>query len=135
MIQIGTFENWNHLKTCHFEIRILNVLGRVKAIYSDSLTLLNQVLASLAVLYKYAHILLFQFVFTKYVFCFRNYDRLIFVVFDIYRQSPIFSLVTKKGILANFMQILIFSILLRHPVAISATIAPNLQKMLLKRNT
>ena len=83
MIQIGTFENWNHLKTCHFEIRILNVLGRVKAIYSDSLTLLNQVLASLAVLYKYAHILLFQFVFTKYVFCFRNYDRLIFVVFDV----------------------------------------------------
>ena len=83
MIQIGTFENWNHLKTCHFEICILNVLGRVKAIYSDSLTLLNQVLASLAVLYKYAHILLFQFVFTKYVFCFRNYDRLIFVVFDV----------------------------------------------------
>ena len=29
---------------------------------------------------KYAHILLFQFVFTKYVFGFRNYDGLTFVV-------------------------------------------------------
>ena len=29
---------------------------------------------------KYARILLFQFVFTKYVFRFRNYDGLIFVV-------------------------------------------------------
>ena len=32
----------------------------------------------------------------------------------IYRQSPIFSSVTKKSILANFMQILIFSIFLKY---------------------
>ena len=38
---------------------------------------------------KYAHILLFQFVFTKYVFGFRNYDGLIFVVFDIIFQNVI----------------------------------------------
>ena len=41
------------------------------------------------------------------------------------RQSPIFSSVTKNPILVNFMQILIFSILLRQPVAISATKPPN----------
>ena len=29
---------------------------------------------------KYAHILLFQFLFTKYIFGFRNYDGLTFVV-------------------------------------------------------
>ena len=38
---------------------------------------------------KYARILLFQFVFTKYVFGFRNYDRLIFVVFDVIFQNVI----------------------------------------------
>ena len=43
----------------------------------------------------------------------------------IYRQSPIFSSVTKNPISVNFMQILIFSILLRQPVAISATKPPN----------
>ena len=41
-----------------------------------------------------------------------------------YRQSPIFSLVTKKHNLANFMQILIFSIFLRHPVTIFTATAP-----------
>ena len=43
----------------------------------------------------------------------------------IHKQSPIFSSVTKNTILANFMQILIFSIFLRQPVAISATKPPN----------
>ena len=38
---------------------------------------------------KYARILLFQFVFTKYVFGFRNYDGLIFVVFDVIFQNVI----------------------------------------------
>ena len=37
----------------------------------------------------YARILLFQFVFTKYVFGFRNYDGLIFVVFDVIFQNVI----------------------------------------------
>ena len=46
----------------------------------------------------------------------------------IYRQSPIFSSVTKNDILANFMEILIFSILLRQPVAISANNPPNQNK-------
>ena len=38
---------------------------------------------------KYARILLFQFVFNKYVFGFRNYDGLIFVVFDVIFQNVI----------------------------------------------
>ena len=38
---------------------------------------------------KYARILLFQFIFTKYVFGFRNYDGLIFVVFDVIFQNVI----------------------------------------------
>ena len=41
------------------------------------------------ILAKYARILLFQFVFTKYVFGFRNYDGLIFVVFDVIFQNII----------------------------------------------
>ena len=40
---------------------------------------------------KYARILLFQFVFTKYVFSFRNYVGLIFVVFDVIFQNVIMS--------------------------------------------
>ena len=39
-----------------------------------------------------------------------KYRKIEFSFKHIYRQSPIFSLVTKKSILANFMQILIFSI-------------------------
>ena len=38
---------------------------------------------------KYARILLFQFVFTKYVFGFRNYDGLTFVVIDVIFQNVI----------------------------------------------
>ena len=38
---------------------------------------------------KYARILLFQFVFTKYVIGFRNYDGFIFVVFDVIFQNVI----------------------------------------------
>ena len=41
---------------------------------------------------KYARILLFQFVFTKYVFGFRNYEGLIFVVFDVIFQNVIMRL-------------------------------------------
>ena len=38
---------------------------------------------------KYARILLFQFVFTKYVFDFRNYDGLTFVVIVVFFKNVI----------------------------------------------
>ena len=39
--------------------------------------------------FKYARILLFQFVLTKYVIGFRNYDGFIFVIFDVIFQNVI----------------------------------------------
>ena len=38
---------------------------------------------------KYARILLFQFVFAKYVIGFRNYDGFIFVIIDVIFQNVI----------------------------------------------
>ena len=49
------------------------------------------------VLNKYARILLFQFVFTKYVFDFRNYDGLTFVVIVVFYKIVIRFNTTKKN--------------------------------------
>ena len=44
---------------------------------------------------KYARILLFQFVFTKYVIGFRNYDGFIFVLIDVIFQNVIMRMYDK----------------------------------------
>ena len=66
-----------HLKQARLRSKIRIIDGRAKPIDLVSHTT------------KYARILLFQFVFTKYVFGFRKYDGLIFVVFDVIFQNVI----------------------------------------------
>ena len=55
------------------------------------------------VLIKYARILLFQFVFTKYVFVFRNYDGLTFVVFVVFYKNVFVRNYDKNTIFIQFL--------------------------------
>ena len=70
-----------------------NKMGAISFGFSIPLTIAqpfqNRIIQKVWISSKYARILLFQLVFTKYVSGFRNYYGLIFVVFDVIFQNVI----------------------------------------------